>query len=123
MPDLRVVSFLIGHVLQRQHNHETVHPALFLADSGPCAHGERSFCNFQIMNLEINLVKFEKKIIIIIIVITKVLIGDNLGCHFSPEVIKANKGNNKTFITLPPNCTHLCQPLDVSVFCGLGKTF
>ena len=45
-----------------------------------------------------------------------VLIGDNLGSHFSPKVINACVENNIIFICLPPNTTHLCQPLDVAVF-------
>ena len=47
---------------------------------------------------------------------TKVVIGDNFGSHFSTEVIKATIENDTKFITLPPNSTHLCQPLDVAVF-------
>lgn len=46
----------------------------------------------------------------------KVLIGDNLGSHFSPKVIEATVLNNIKFIMLPTNSTHLTQPLDVSVF-------
>ena len=45
----------------------------------------------------------------------KVLICDNLGSHFSTNVIKAYRTNNILFICLPPNSTHLCQPLDVAV--------
>ena len=46
-----------------------------------------------------------------------VLIGDNLGSHFSPKVINACVVQNYIiFICLPPNTTHLCQPLDVAVF-------
>ena len=46
----------------------------------------------------------------------KVIIGDNLPSHFSPNVIQAAVDNNVRFITMPPNATHLCQPLDVAVF-------
>lgn len=44
------------------------------------------------------------------------LIGDNLGSHFTSEVIAATLIHNIKFITLLPNSTHLCQPLDVAVF-------
>ena len=46
----------------------------------------------------------------------KVLISDNLGSHFYAKVIEACKTNDILFICLPPNSTHLCQPLDVAVF-------
>ena len=44
------------------------------------------------------------------------LIGDNLGSHFTSEVIEATLQHNIKFITMPPSSTHLCQPLDVAVF-------
>ena len=47
------------------------------------------------------------------------LIGDNLASHFSPEVIQATIEHDIRFITMPPNSTHLCQPLDVAVFKSL----
>lgn len=46
----------------------------------------------------------------------KALIGDNLGCHFSPAVIAKCQELNVRYIALPPNTTHICQPLDVAVF-------
>lgn len=46
----------------------------------------------------------------------KVLIGDNLSSHFTKEVINLCKTNNIDFVCLPPNATHLCQPLDVGFF-------
>ncbi|KAJ8943861.1 hypothetical protein NQ314_009631 [Rhamnusium bicolor] len=46
----------------------------------------------------------------------KVLIGDNLSSHFTKEVLQLWKENNIGFVCLPPNATHLCQPLDVSFF-------
>ena len=46
----------------------------------------------------------------------KILIGDNLGCHFNVEVIRACVANDIAFVPLLPNCTHLMQPLDVAVF-------
>lgn len=47
---------------------------------------------------------------------TKVIIGDNLGSHLSYKVIKQCNENNISFVFLPKNSTHLCQPLDVAVF-------
>ena len=44
--------------------------------------------------------------------------GKYLGSHFSPKVISACIQNDIIFICLPPNTTHLCQPLDVVVFCS-----
>jgi len=46
----------------------------------------------------------------------KVLIGDNLKSHFSPNVIASCLEHNIRFVTLVPHSTHLCQPLDVAVF-------
>lgn len=46
----------------------------------------------------------------------KVLFGDNLASHLSVNVIKECEQNNIRFVLLPPNSTHLTQPLDVSVF-------
>lgn len=46
----------------------------------------------------------------------KLLVGDNLSSHISADVIKACKRNNIRFVCLPPNATHLIQPLDVGVF-------
>ena len=47
---------------------------------------------------------------------TVAIIGDNLPSHFSKEVIEATLEHDIKFITMPPNSTHLCQPLDVAVF-------
>ena len=44
------------------------------------------------------------------------LIGDNLGSHFLTEIIELCNAKNIRFITLPPNSSHLTQPLDVAVF-------
>ncbi|KAG5896931.1 hypothetical protein JTB14_030484 [Gonioctena quinquepunctata] len=44
----------------------------------------------------------------------KVLIGDNLASHLSLKVINKCLANDINFILLPPNSTHICQPLDVS---------
>lgn len=46
----------------------------------------------------------------------KVLLGDNLASHISLKVITECENNNIRFTLLPPNSTHLTQPLDVSVF-------
>jgi len=46
----------------------------------------------------------------------KVIIGDNLGCHFSENVLKSCRDNDVAFVPLIPNSTHLTQPLDVAVF-------
>uniref|UniRef100_A0A7M5WZL5 DDE-1 domain-containing protein n=1 Tax=Clytia hemisphaerica TaxID=252671 RepID=A0A7M5WZL5_9CNID len=53
----------------------------------------------------------------------KIIIGDNLGCHFSEEVITMCKNNNIGFVPLIANSTHLTQPLDVSVFRPLKVTW
>lgn len=47
----------------------------------------------------------------------KVLISDNLSSHINHHVLKLCEDNNINFIALPPNSSHLLQPLDVSVFC------
>lgn len=46
----------------------------------------------------------------------KVMIGDNLSSHLSPLVIRQCQLHNIKFILLPPNSTHICQPLDVAFF-------
>lgn len=46
----------------------------------------------------------------------KVLIGDNLSSHINLEVLRQCEENNIKFIALPPNATHLLQPLDVAFF-------
>ena len=38
-------------------------------------------------------------------------------------MIKSTIEEDIRFITLPPNATHLCQPLDVAVFRGLKRTW
>lgn len=45
----------------------------------------------------------------------RILIGDNVASHLSYDVIKACKANNIKCVLLPPNSTHLTQPLDVAV--------
>ncbi|CAK1592462.1 unnamed protein product [Parnassius mnemosyne] len=46
----------------------------------------------------------------------KVIIGDNLSSHISVDVLNACDKNNIRFVCLPPNSTHLTQPLDVAFF-------
>ncbi|CAG4969499.1 unnamed protein product [Colias eurytheme] len=42
--------------------------------------------------------------------------GDNLASHINPSVLKVCEENNIAFICLPPNATHILQPLDVAYF-------
>ena len=49
----------------------------------------------------------------------KVIIGDNLSSHISPQVVKTYERENIVFVCLPPNSTHLYQPLDVAVYSSL----
>lgn len=51
----------------------------------------------------------------------KVIIGDNLSSHISLKVLKSCEDNNVRFICLPPNSTHLTQPLDVAFFAPLKR--
>lgn len=46
----------------------------------------------------------------------KVLIGDNLSSHISLKVLEQCEAENIKFVCLPPNSTHLTQPLDVAYF-------
>lgn len=46
----------------------------------------------------------------------KVIIGDNLSSHLSVNVITKCEENNISFVFLPPNSTHILQPLDVAFF-------
>lgn len=46
----------------------------------------------------------------------KVLIGDNLSSHITQEVLDKCRQNDIYFVCLPPNSTHLTQPLDVAFF-------
>ena len=39
----------------------------------------------------------------------KVMIGDNLSSHLSPDIIRRCQENNIRFVFLPPNSTHLTQ--------------
>lgn len=53
----------------------------------------------------------------------KILIGDILSSHISMDVIRECMVNDIQFILLPPNSTHLCQPLDVAFFRPLKITW
>ncbi|XP_063216021.1 uncharacterized protein LOC134527346 [Bacillus rossius redtenbacheri] len=46
----------------------------------------------------------------------KILIGDNLSSHINYHVVELCEANNIRFVALPPNSTHLLQPLDVGFF-------
>lgn len=46
----------------------------------------------------------------------KILIGDNLSSHLSCEMIRLCREHDISFIFLPPNSTHLTQPLDIAFF-------
>ena len=47
---------------------------------------------------------------------SKVIICDNLSSHLSIDVIRSCEKNDITFVLLPPNTTHICQPLDEAFF-------
>ena len=49
----------------------------------------------------------------------KAIIGDNLASHISANVVSKCNQHGIKFICLPPNSTHLTQPLDVAVFSAL----
>ena len=53
----------------------------------------------------------------------KMLVGDNLRSHISLEVIDLCQKNDIQFVCLPPNSTHLTQPLDVGYFGPLKSSW
>lgn len=52
-----------------------------------------------------------------------VLIGDNLSSHISIRVLQLCQQHNIRFVCLPPNTTHLTQPLDVAFFAPTKKVW
>lgn len=54
---------------------------------------------------------------------SKVIIGDNLSSHLTMNVIESCLENNIRFVLLPPNSTHICQPLDVAYFRPLKRAW
>lgn len=53
----------------------------------------------------------------------KILLGDNLASHTSLHVLQSCEANNIHFVLLPPNGTHLLQPLDVAFFAPFKKSW
>jgi len=51
----------------------------------------------------------------------KVLICDNLSSHLDRKVLDKCKEHNIKFVFLPPNTTHLTQPLDVAFFAPMKR--
>ncbi|CAI6346490.1 unnamed protein product [Macrosiphum euphorbiae] len=52
-----------------------------------------------------------------------VLIGDNLASHINIKVLQLCDQYNIKFVCLPPNTTHLTQPLDVAFFAPMKKVW
>lgn len=53
----------------------------------------------------------------------KVIIGDNLSSHLNIDIIVSCQRNNISFAFLPPNSTHLTQPLDVGYYGPLKRVW
>lgn len=51
----------------------------------------------------------------------KVVIGDNLSSHINVEVVELCQKHDIRLVFLPPNSTHLTQPLDVAYFGPLKR--
>lgn len=51
------------------------------------------------------------------------LIGDNLASHVGADTLALCEENSIRFDFLPPNSTHLLQPLDVAVYGPMKKTW
>ncbi|CAK1578290.1 unnamed protein product [Parnassius mnemosyne] len=51
----------------------------------------------------------------------KVIIGDNLSSHLNIEVVELCQKHDIRFVFLPPNSTHLTQPLDVAFFAPIKR--
>ena len=52
-----------------------------------------------------------------------VIIGDNLSSHFSEAVFELCRAHNVSFVCLPPNSTHILQPLDVAYFAPMKSAW
>ena len=52
-----------------------------------------------------------------------VLFGNNLASHFNVDVVRVAEENDIHFVMLPPNATHILQPLDVAVFSSLKQSW
>ena len=53
----------------------------------------------------------------------KIIIGDNLSSHLDLSIIKICEKENIRFVFLPPNTTHLTQPLDVAFYRPLKRAW
>lgn len=51
------------------------------------------------------------------------VIGDNLSSHININVLRLCELHNVKFVCLPPNSTHLTQPLDVAFFAPMKKSW
>lgn len=51
------------------------------------------------------------------------LLGDNLSSHINLKVLEACEENNVRFVCLPPNTTHIAQPLDVAYFGPMKRSW
>lgn len=53
----------------------------------------------------------------------KVVIGDNLSSHINVGDLDLCRENNIHFLCLPPNSTHVTQPLDVTLFAPMKRAW
>ena len=53
----------------------------------------------------------------------KVIIGDNLSSHFTDTVLQKASAKDVAFVCLPPNSTHLLQPLDVAFYGPMKRSW
>lgn len=51
----------------------------------------------------------------------KLIIGDNLSSHLNVDIVRKYEERNIRFTFLPPNSTHISQPLDVAFFGPLKR--